>query len=157
MTSALKKKLTIVGTVAASLLVHNSLAISNLYTNSYADCLTFASQFGNTCNQPGDGDAGDTVEDLPFSTERCNYAGICPDGSVGQSQCTWYRKLCVTCEEETTVVANQRISRAMIRVQTNSMPDHCYMANTNPPKEYMIDFTVAWNPYAVPIDTNEYS
>jgi len=33
----------------------------------------------------------------------------------------------------------------MIRVQTNTLPDHCYYANKQKPVEELIDFSVAFH------------
>ena len=59
--------------------------------------------------------------------------------------CNWNRKLCVTCR--------QAYGITLIRVQTNSFPDHCFEATNFRPAENKIDFEVAFEPSGIHIQT----
>ena len=86
-----------------------------------ADCEDVAGLFDNTC------DSRSTP--INFS----DHSGItmqCEDR-------TWKRKLCVTCSEEGTDV--------YIRVQSNSLPNHCYKVDGTNPVETETDWAVAFN------------
>ena len=39
------------------------------------------------------------------------------------------------------------VSKAVIRVQTNTLPDHCYYSPDNAPEDATVDFKVAFNPF----------
>jgi hypothetical protein len=60
----------------------------------------------------------------------------CPDSGKGPN-CSWKRKLCVTCSTSG--------GSTYIRVQTNSMPDHCYGGGPPVVTTQEIDFTVLFN------------
>lgn len=68
----------------------------------------------------------------------CDFPGICPDSIVRQS-CSWQRYYYFGCNGDWT-----------FDVATNSLPNHCYYTNTNPPvgsattfDQYA--FSNAWN------------
>ena len=116
-------------------------AYANAIGRTLADCQTVAAMFDNTC--------GSTSTPL---TSITNHAGAevackgymkCPGGSgfgtyASGSECKFTRKLCVTCAEISGVV--------QIRVQTNSFPNHCFMAATSNPVASNSDWTVNFNP-----------
>ena len=107
-----------------------------------ADCTAFAELFDNTC----DTSAG-------FLDDFANHAGAemscvgtmsCPDGSGeadydSSNPCTWTRKLCVTCEEDSTS------GEVYISVQTNNLPNHCIHSVVNNPTAYDDEWKVIWN------------
>ena len=91
--------------------------------------------FDNTC--------GSTSTPIDFSTHSgevvtCSGTQRCPDQSGESSSCTWSRKLCVTCSESS--------SKVMIRVQSNSLPNHCFFSPLTNPVEIETDWQVEFNP-----------
>lgn len=74
------------------------------------------------------------VDDADFDTISCTGMSFCSTGASGGSACTWKRKLAAECYEEDSIVK--------IRVQTNSLPDHCIQTLTRFPSENEIDFEV---------------
>jgi len=69
----------------------------------------------------------------------CENVGNCMNNNtIGGSAgvCKWNRKVCVTCRSE--------YGFTLIRVQTNSYPNHCFKAPVQPPKENLLDFEVAF-------------
>ncbi|CDW76269.1 UNKNOWN [Stylonychia lemnae] len=79
-------------------------------------CYETALAFKNTCNG-----APYYAEDWNTFVTRdvtCNQMQICPVGSTGTApNCTWKRKLCVTC--------SQQDGQLFMRIQSNGLPDHC--------------------------------
>lgn len=74
---------------------------------------------------------------MASDTETCDSGyGDCIGTVDGDDVCSWTRKLCVTCYKDSGYV--------MMRVQTNSVPDHCYYASSAP-VENEIDFAVAFS------------
>ena len=70
-----------------------------------------------------------------------NTGNYCTDNGTFDSvtgECTWVRKLCVTCEPF-------GVSRAMINVQSNGLPAKCFYAADRRMVEQNIDFQVAFN------------
>jgi hypothetical protein len=71
---------------------------------------------------------------MTSSTVSCiQDVGVCA-GTGTSTDCSFDRKLCVTCSGST------------IRVQTNGFPDHCYKAVLNAPQSTIIDFEVNFDP-----------
>jgi hypothetical protein len=77
-------------------------------------------------------------------TLTCTGTMACPNGSSGRkeytssSPCQFTRKLCVTCSEKDGDV--------YIRVQGNSMPNHCSDATVNTAVDIEADWEVKFNP-----------
>jgi len=114
-----------------------ALAISQaeaaLPTTDLAGCQAFAKTFDNTCGKDGSGnpepvanykswDAGDKA------SMSCTGDIRCPGGSgsstyTSGSPCTFERALCVSCRDDGGVVK--------IKVQTNSLPNHCFTSKVN--------------------------
>lgn len=91
------------------------------------DCSTVAALFDNTCSGAG------ALSSMASETITCSNVGVC--GGIGDSDsCAHDRKLCVTCPTAST-----------IRVQSNSLPNHCYKAYVLSPQATIIDFTVDFN------------
>jgi hypothetical protein len=111
---------------------------------SLADCQAVASNFQNTCSGAPT-TAASSVASMEGGNVSCtltgNDANYCA-GSYSGTTCTWTRRLCVTCSSTNSVV--------YIRVQSNSLPAHCYKAPATPLAQ-TIDFSVPFNP-AVSID-----
>jgi hypothetical protein len=57
-------------------------------------------------------------------------------GTESNGSCTWDRKLCVTCRDDSGTIK--------IRVQTNGLPNHCYKNSRIAPVELTVDFEVNW-------------
>ena len=119
-------------TVSALLKIAQPASVS--YTNSLADCQAFAATFDNTCDPTAP--AVDFAS-VPTEDFTCNSNVNLCNGAAAGSSCTWKRKLCVTCSDVSGVV--------YIRVQSNSMPNHCYKADNGTPTEQKLDFTVKFN------------
>ena len=66
----------------------------------------------------------------PGGEEMLEYSNAQP--------CSWRRKMCVTCSEEDGEV--------YIRVQSNSLPNHCFNSFEHNPKEIETDWKVKFNP-----------
>lgn len=106
------------------------------YGQTLADCKSVASLFRNTCSG-----APSTAADwnsFTGSSVSCSGMASCPTGGTGTApNCQWTRKLCVTCTETS--------SKVYMRVQTNSLFDHCYnVAQTVNSVNY--DVTFRFNP-----------
>ena len=108
---------------------------------SMADCEAIAKEFDNTCSN--------TKDPIDFvnhqgETMSCTGQMRCPggDGLVdfkAESPCTWKRKLCITCKKDED-------DEVYIRVQSNSLPNHCFYSHENNPAEVETDWTVKFNP-----------
>ena len=121
-------------------LIGTSMAIDAAYDDSLGGCLSFAAEFDNTgCDQQTQYD----YADVPTASHSYDTTGLsftsdaCPaNGSVnGDGLCTYTRKLCITCFDES--------GQIRIRVQSNAMPNHAYSA----PQAIVdnnIDYTVDW-------------
>ena len=106
--------------VATTLLL-TAIGEVNGIGRSLADCESVASQFDNTC--------ASTSTPIDFAS-HVGEAVTCTDS-------TWNRKLCVTCSEQGEHV--------YIRVQSNSLPNHCIYSSSNSPVETETDWKVQFN------------
>ena len=125
--------------LALSALVLSSTV--NGYSQTLADCKTVAAKFSNTCAGTPD-TAASFSGTFAGSTVTCTGITTCPTGgttstSGGVTTCTWTRKLCVTCSTSN--------SKVYMRVQTNSLPAHCF-ETPNTVNSYNYDTTVLFNP-----------
>lgn len=113
--------------VAACLCLAPSHALEQeqiTFSREYYECKKFASLFPNTCSDTnqftttiGFGDI--PIEDYPcFNIEQSK----CGVGKQMNGACVLQRQLCVQCYIE-GLGAQQK---TRIRVQTNSVPNHCY-------------------------------
>ena len=115
------------------------------WDNTLASCQDFASKFSNTCT------TATAFRDLPAVSVTCtNNYGQCA-GTVGRDgECTWDRKLCVTCRDDRGTIK--------IRVQTNGLPEFCYTSPRDTPTSQIVDYEVNWmttatrNPASSPTD-----
>ena len=107
--------------IAAILIGIIKLTSATTYTDSLSDCQAFAALFSNTCNP---NNAAVSFASVATQDHTCTgNVGSCSAGTT--NDCTWTRKLCVTC----SVMGGA----TYIRVQTNGMPNHCYKSpNTAP-------------------------
>ncbi len=102
------------------------------YTNTLADCNAFAALFDNTCNISA---TPTTVALTTKQTVSCSNVGKCTtSGTLSGTTCSWSRQLCVTCSSVSDVT--------YIRVQTNSLPNHCTYSDMNIMKSIEVDFKV---------------
>lgn len=103
-------------------------------TMTLTQCEAVAAMFDNTCDVPDGSDLDHIVAD----DSTCDSVGFCPLTGMltGMNTCTWGRKLCVSC--------SRILGITRIRVQTNSLPNHCYKAPSQAPSENAIDFEVAF-------------
>ena len=72
----------------------------DVLTDSYEDCLKFATNFQNTC--PDTASTTD-FDALRTSTVTCDLGdSYCPTNAEknAQGECTYKRKLCVTCRKD---------------------------------------------------------
>eukprot|EP00347_Sterkiella_histriomuscorum_P007900 403347132 len=97
------------------------------------ECLNFASYFSSTCVSP----TAVPLAIMASQTQSCTGVNKCPSATLVGDVCQWQTKLCATCRVQNGIT--------MIRVQTNSMPDHCFYANLQAPTENLIDFEVAFD------------
>jgi cysteine-rich repeat protein len=106
-------------------------------TPSLSDCQAYADTFFSTCSENA-GATAPTFAAMSSTSETCldNY-GHCMGTVAGDDSCSWSRKLCVTCYRED--------GYTMMRVQTNTFPDHCYSSLYYTPVENQIDFSVAFS------------
>lgn len=88
---------------------------------------------------------------MASASVTCADVGACA-GTESGSNCTWNRKLCVSCRDASGTVK--------IRVQTNGLPSHCYKTPQTAPAELTVDWEVDWlsaagaNPASAPADQN---
>ena len=105
------------------------------YVQSLEDCRVVASHFRNTCSADI---ASSNVESTPGETFTCSNKSRCIEGgTLSGTDCSWTRKLCVTCRVDDNGVT-------MIRVQTNNLPDHCVASSSIKAKNF--DYEVPFNP-----------
>ena len=115
---------------------------ANALGRTLSDCLAVAAMFDNTC--------GSTSSPLTSITNHtgqevaCTGTMRCPGGSTSSTytsdnKCKWSRKLCVTCSTTSAGVVQ-------IRVQTNSLPNHCFQGGVANPSASNTDWTVNFNP-----------
>ena len=96
---------------------HASNTADETYTNTLASCLDFAAQFDNTCD---DLTTKKSFSAVDSETVTCSSVGQCPvGGSENGDNCSWERKLCVSCYEDSDSIVK-------VRAQTNGLPNHCY-------------------------------
>ena len=97
-------------------------------SGTLAQCQTYAAYFSNTC---GSTTAAASFAAMTGTSTTCegNFGGKCIGTTNSDDECTWSRKLCVTCN------VDYDTGYTMIRVQTNSYPDHCYYASKYTPAE----------------------
>lgn len=93
------------------------------YDRTLESCLSFARKFAMTCSDITTSKPFSSIETANWVCNNGNY-GTCPShGTILSSgQCSFERKLCVSCFEENNVVR--------IRAQTNGMPNHCFGSPT---------------------------
>ena len=111
--------------------VDASATADESWTNTLASCQDFASKFQNTCSSAG------SLASMNSAAVTCSSSntGACA-GTTSGSNCTWNRKLCVTCRDDSGTVK--------IRVETNGLPSHCYKSPNTAPLEQTVDFEVNW-------------
>ena len=118
------------------------LASSFYFGNSMAECERFALQFKNTCDTSLGKPAN--VASIPGQVVTCADTGdYCIDSGnfdPSTSECSWNRKLCVTCESSGT-------SRVKINVQSNGLPAECFYAPDRQMVEQNIEYSVDFNVY----------
>ena len=107
------------------------------YAQTLADCKAVASQFRNTCTQTPDLAADWTS--FAGKTVTCTGMEVCPSGGGTAPNCSWSRKLCVSCSTDSIS------SKVYMRVQTNGFPDHC-ISGPNAIKEVKMDMKFVFNP-----------
>ena len=67
----------------------------------------------------------------------CTNVNACPNEGTGDaSNCSFERKLCVTCREDAGTV--------YVRMQSNNMPNHCFYISLGTLGEQNIDWEVKW-------------
>ena len=111
-------------------IVDASSTADETWDDTLASCQDYASKFDNTCSSAAD------FSSVPTSSVTCtNSYGVCA-GSESSGSCTWDRKLCVTCRNDSGTVK--------IRVQTNGLPNHCYKSPRTAPTSQTVDFEVNW-------------
>ena len=105
-----------------------------------ADCQAVAGLFSNTCAS-----SSTPIDFAEHSGEVVSCSGLqrCPGSNDAfdytiDAPCTWQRKLCVTCSESNGDV--------YIRVQSNSLPNHCFYTFEKNPVETVTDWQVKFNP-----------
>ena len=99
-----------IGLAAFPALIYASATADETYTNTLADCQTFASKFDNTCSSTS---TQLDFKDIPKKDVTCANVGTCGstvEFSGDAKSCTWGRKLCVTCFQDNSE------SDVMIRV-----------------------------------------
>ena len=86
-------------------------------------------KFDNTCEA-----LSASLAAVPSIEVKCSgYFGECPEGGTVSEVsdelkvCSFYRKLCVSCYDESGVVK--------IRTQSNGLPSTCYQSKSIAPKE----------------------
>lgn len=112
----------VVSLILASINAQNTANID--IANTLAGCQAFAAEFDNTCAA---GSTPASLADVPKVAKTCANVGECPDsGEVtgyytwDSQECTFNRQLCVYCTEEN--------SKVYITVQSNGMPNHCWVS-----------------------------
>ena len=114
----------------------------NGYGQSMEDCLGVAKMFRNTCDILQG--ASKTVKLIPGEIVSCNDVGQC-GGTAAGFQCTWVRRLCVTCFSDTATGGVVKM-----RVQSNGRPDHCYFSPVVAPRDLDLDYEVDFNTFVSP-------
>ena len=103
-------------------------AMAAIPGRTLADCQTFALNFDNTCSV-----SNGVTREMNLANDSgvdvsCTGVMRCP-GSSGEATytssnpCTYERKLCVTCYEES--------GTTYIKVQGNGLPNHCFHSSVN--------------------------
>lgn len=105
--------------------VYSAISSGITFANTISDCNLFAGFFDTT-----DANDGTTAGWENYELITCHYPGLCPDGTV-KNTCTWWRYLRVWCSDETVVAGR---NDPEITIITNGLPDHCYFAETTPPR-----------------------
>ena len=120
-----------------TLLVLLSPIVTFGYDQSLDDCKAVAAIFQQTCDH-GDYDTpASYVADIPAETYNCENKGQCiPAGTRNGNDCSWPRRLCVTCRVNSDDVT-------MIRLQTNNLPNHCVQSVQL--KEMNFDYEAPFN------------
>lgn len=77
--------------------VDASATADDNYTDSLADCQAFAGKFENTCSAAG------AFTYMMSASVTCANVEACA-GTESGSNCTWERKLCVTCRDDSGTV-----------------------------------------------------
>lgn len=113
-----------------------ALTLAAAYDQSLSACKAIAAKFRNTCAH-GDYDTpAVSVAGMEAEAFTCPSKPACiPAGTKTGADCTWQRRLCVTCREDGGVTK--------IRVQTNNLPDHCVQSIQI--KEQEFDTEVVFN------------
>ena len=102
-----------------------------------SDCKLFSMLFQNTDYRA---DEFNSIAYVNSQLESCSSMSACPSGISNKRStggCEWNRKLKVTCSAYGTDV--------YIRVQTNSLPNHCFAYSNGSMSENQVDFKVRYN------------
>ncbi|CDW91426.1 UNKNOWN [Stylonychia lemnae] len=111
------------------------------FVQTIDDCLRFGELIDYTYNL-------DITASLqkPYGNQyelvQCDFAGICPD-SILKTTCVWQRYLSVDCSGST--------NSPRIKIFSNSLPNHCYFAQTS----YPIGSSSSYNAYGFDVAFNQ--
>jgi len=94
------------------------------FANSMSDCNLLAGFFETTIDSQW-ASGWDNYELV-----TCYFPGLCPDGTV-KNTCTWWRYLNVLCRDKSGAAGT---NDPEIIILTNGLPNHCYYAETTPPR-----------------------
>ena len=82
---------------------------------------------------------------MESETHSCTGMQVdCPNADELDGDCSWERQLAIQCRETSD-------DKVMIRVATNSMPNHCMQPETLFPDANLIDFEVEFSKPAAEI------
>ena len=117
-------------------------AMAAIPGRTLADCQAFALEFDNTCTvSSGVTQEMDLANDAGVDVS-CTGVMRCPGTSgeatyTSDSPCTYERKLCVSCYEES--------STTYIKVQANGLPNHCFHSVVNVSSAMEHEWTAVFN------------
>ena len=132
--------------IAALLLAvtHGSKTADDTFAGDYYACSKFTENFPNTCPRQTDWEKTTNFDDIPLADKVCqNIEGIKCVGIQQNNACVLKRQLCVQCY----VFNENGKQKVRIRVQSNSVPNHCYQLEQHMYYDVRkIDFSVDWLP-----------
>ena len=78
------------------------------------------------------------MDDHEGKEVTCTGEMYCPGSDslilyTDESPCKWKRKLCVTCSEDDD-------GKVFVRVQSNTLPNHCFVSSDQSPAEANTDW-----------------
>jgi hypothetical protein len=116
-------------------LVSVQAQLGTFYSSTYEDCVAISNMFDYTYSAHQTGVYATPYESAGYEYVTCNNPGRCPDGVI-RATCAWLRYLQVHCRTTSDP------SQSTVEVYTNSVPNHCYYAETTAFTASDTDFSI---------------